>query len=286
MGEKVKKVLKIIGNVLIYVFLFVSVFLVILTLSTKKTDQDAMSLFGTQMRIVQTASMEECDQTDVSGYDIKSIPVMSMVFIETVPTEQSKAIEWYENLKVGDVCTFQYKLPTTSKHVIITHRIIEKIPLGDSPEDGYKILLQGDNKSDEDNVEMGIQTINTANVNSLNYIIGKVTGQSRVLGFITYIVKQPIGMVLVVIVPCAIIMILEIIKIVGILGAEKKEKAKAQEEARQSEIEDLKRQLAALQNAQASPETPSVSVQETEPNISQEQSPDEETASPKSDDSK
>ncbi len=283
MGEKAKKVIKIIGNVLVYAFLIVSIFLVVLTLSTKKTDKDAMSLFGTQMRIVQTSSMEQCDQTDVSKFDVKSIPVMSMVFIETVPTEQAKAIEWYENLKIGDVCTFQYKLPTTSKHVVITHRIIDKIPLGDSPADGYKLLFQGDNKSDAENVEMGIQTIDTSNFSSLNYVIGKVTGQSRVLGFITYVVKQPIGMVLVIIVPCAIIVVLEIIKIVGLLSKEKKEKAKAEEEARISELEDLKRQIAALQNAQGQ-QAPSVSDQQTEPNIDREETLDQETAPPSGDD--
>ena len=72
---------------------------------------------------------------------------------------------------------------------------------------------------------MGIQVIHTG-VDSVEYIIGKVTGQSRVLGFVTYVMKQPIGIALIVMVPCAIIIILEIVKIVNVFGAERKQKIK------------------------------------------------------------
>lgn len=239
--EKTKKVLGIVGNVCLYAFLILSIVLVALSIASRKDGGDAMTLFGKQMRIVVSASMEECEQTDVSEYDIKSIPVKSMVFIETVPEDEQEAKEWYDALEVGDVCTFQYRFGGDKGKQIVTHRIIEKARYNE----GWKIVLQGDNKADSENVKMGVQTIYT-DTESVDYIIGKVTGQSRVLGFITYIMKQPIGIALIVMVPCAIIIILEIVKIVNVFGAERKQKIKEEHDRQQSEIDELKRQLAML----------------------------------------
>ncbi len=237
--EKTKKILGIISNVFLYAFLILAIVLVGLSIASRKDGGDAMTLFGRQMRIVVSASMEECDQTDVSEFDIKSIPVRSMVFIETVPENEEDAKVWYDELEVGDVCTFQYKIG--GKAQIITHRIIAKT----AENNGWKIELQGDNKSDSENVKMGTQIIHTG-TEGVEYIIGKVTGQSRVLGFLTYVMKQPIGIALVVMVPCAIIIVLEIIKIVNVFGAERKQKIKEEHDRQQSEIDELKRQLAML----------------------------------------
>jgi signal peptidase I len=190
-SAKTKKIMGIIGNACLYAFLILVIVLVSLSIASRKDGGDAMTLFGRQMRIVVSASMEECDQTDVSDFDVKSIPVKSMVFIETVPEDEQEAKAWYDELEVGDVCTFQYRLG--GKAQIITHRIIEKARYNE----GWKIVLQGDNKADSENVKMGVQTIYT-DTESVDYIIGKVTGQSRVLGFITYIMKQPIGIALIV----------------------------------------------------------------------------------------
>ena len=238
-SAKTKKIMGIIGNACLYAFLILAIVLVSLSIASRKDGGDAMTLFGRQMRIVVSASMEECDQTDVSDFDVKSIPVKSMVFIETVPEDEQEAKAWYDELKVGDVCTFQYRIG--GKAQIITHRIIEKARYNE----GWKIVLQGDNKADSENVKMGVQTIYT-DTESVDYIIGKVTGQSRVLGFITYIMKQPIGIALIVMVPCAIIIVLEIIKIVNVFGAERKQKIKEEHDRQQSEIDELKRQLAML----------------------------------------
>lgn len=261
--EKTKKILGIVGNVCLYAFLILSIVLVALSIASRKDGGDAMTLFGRQMRIVVSASMEQCDQTDVSEYDIKSIPVKSMVFIETVPEDEQEAKEWYDALEVGDVCTFQYKFG--GKGQIVTHRIIAKT----AETNGWKIELQGDNKADSENVEMGIQVIHTG-VDSVEYIIGKVTGQSRVLGFVTYVMKQPIGIALIVMVPCAIIIILEIVKIVNVFGAERKQKIKEEHDRQQSEIDELKRQLAMLAGG-INPTPATASVESGQEPLQQEQ---------------
>jgi hypothetical protein len=68
--------------------------------------------------------------------------------------------------------------------------------------------------------------------------------------------KQPIGIALIVMVPCAIIIVLEIIKIVNVFGAERKQKIKEEHDRQQSEIDELKRQLAMLASGIALENTP------------------------------
>ena len=63
-------------------------------------------VFGHQLRVVTSDSMDKCDATDVSMYDIKSIPIKSMVFVELVPEDEQEAIK---QLKMAAV--LQYTLP-------------------------------------------------------------------------------------------------------------------------------------------------------------------------------
>ena len=57
-----------------------------------------------------------------------------------------------------------------------------------------------------------------------------------------------------IILPSLIVIALEIVKIVSVLGAEKREKAKAEAEKKEAEIEALKRRLAALENKETEKE--------------------------------
>ena len=54
---------------------------------------------------VKTGSMEKYKFTNVNEFDIKSIPVDSMIFIELTPNDIEKRNEWFNSLKVGDVLT-------------------------------------------------------------------------------------------------------------------------------------------------------------------------------------
>lgn len=249
-----KKALKLVQNILTYVFVGLCIVLVVFTVISKKND-GAISIFGHEARIVISESMEKCDQTDVSSYDIKDIPIKSMVFIELVPKDKEEAKEWYADLEVGDVLTFRYKY---DRQVTITHRIIEITQNLDgkgNPTGGYTIALKGDNRALESDpkasaADVGTQVINTE-VDGVNYIIGKVTGQSVVLGYTIYALKQPLGIALIIIVPSAIIMIIEIIKIVGILNEDKKKKAQEEKDKQTNEIEELKKQLEELKKQSA-----------------------------------
>lgn len=229
----VKKVISIVLDVLFVCFFLLCAFTLFLSIASKKDSDGAMQIFGYEMRIVVSPSMEKCDQTDVSAYEIKDIPVKSLVFIQTVPEEG--ADEWYSSLKVGDVLSFRYVYTTQET---ITHRVTA-ISANDGG--GYTITLQGDNKSDSGGSL--VQVIDTSAEDSPNYVIGKVVGTSYVLGIIITALKSAWGIVLIVIVPCAIIIVFEIIRIVEAVRGDKNAQRDAENARKDAEIAELKRKL-------------------------------------------
>lgn len=243
MGKHAKtiKVFKIIGDVVLYLFLAICIFGVIVTVVSKKDADGTATIFGYQVRFVQSASMEKCDETDVSGYKIKDIPVKSAVFIQTVPDSPEKAEKWYASLKPGDVLTFKY---VYVRQETITHRIVNITPKADAS--GYLIELEGDNKSSDSSTLS--QTIDTSLVDSPNYVIGKVTGVSYAVGLFVYALKTPVGIICIVILPCLIIIVLEVIRIVNAVNAGKKAKKKKEEEKQRDEMEELRRRIAELES--------------------------------------
>ena len=234
--KKMKKIAVIAGNVLLYLFLALAVISLVLSLFSRDDSGDGTAtLFGYQMRVIVSDSMGACEATDVSQYEIGSLPVRTMVFVETVPEDAAEAEAWYASLKKGDVLTFRY---TYTTQVTITHRIVD---IYAKESGGYMITLEGDNRDSESQLMQ--QVIDTSSA-TYNYVIGKVTGSSRVLGFFTSLLKTPLALVLVIIVPCAIIIVLEVLRIVSMFQAERSRKAQEQED----EIEALRRQLAEAQS--------------------------------------
>ena len=246
---KIKKIGKIALDILLYLFLAVCVVTLVLTISSKKDIDGASELFGYQMRVISSDSMAKCDLTDVSDYEIGSIPLRSMIFVKVMPEDEAEANEWYRSLKVGDVLTFRY---VYTNQVTITHRIIS---IEEKPTGGFLIELAGDNKN-SDSGQL-IQTIDTSVENNTNYVIGKVTGQFFLLGFIISLLKEPLGLIFIVIVPCFIIILLEVLKIVGVFSAERKKREQEETQKKDSELEELRRRLAELetQKKQESEET-------------------------------
>lgn len=237
-----KKIFKISSNVLFYIFIALCAVSVIASFYMKQNSDDALTLFGYQARLVQSDSMAKSEFTDVSGYKIKSIPVQSLVFIQTVPEEEASAEEWFADLKVGDVLTFRY---VYNGQVTITHRIVK---IEEKATGGRILTLEGDNKNAS--VNLSQQILDTSlhfDLTNYNYAIGKVVGQSLFLGFSIYAINTPVGMLCMVIIPCLIIIVMEIIRIVNVLGEEKRKKATELAEEKQLEIELLKQQLATLQ---------------------------------------
>lgn len=212
--------------------------MLIITIASKKDEDGTATIFGKQLRFVQSESMEQSDLTDVSGYEIKSIKIKSCVFVEVAPESDEEKAEWYKGLKVGDVLTFKY---VYTKQETITHRIVK---IKEKTSGGYIITLEGDNKNYDSNLLQ--QVIDTSDTDSPNYIIGKVVEQNYLLGLAVYALKTPVGIICIIIVPCLIIVVYEVIRLIRVFGADKKEKQKEEKEKQANEIEELKKQLALL----------------------------------------
>ena len=241
--ETLKKIWNIVSNVLLYVFIAICLLAVILAITAKKDDDGTATIFGRQMRIVISPSMEKCDATDVSKFEIKDIPVKSMIFIEVVPDDPTEAQKWYSDLREGDVLTFKY---VYTRQETITHRITYIEP---KESGGYLIQLTGDNKNSDSTTLT--QVIDTDLSNSPEYIIGKVTGQSYILGLVISTIKSTLGLIFIVILPCLVIMTFEVIKIVKLLNSDKKSKEQEEKEKQQSELDELRKRLAELEAAKS-----------------------------------
>lgn len=265
-----KKVANIVLDVVVVAVLLLALFTMIVTVNAKKSKDGTATIFGYQLRFVQSGSMEKCAYTDVSKYKVKSIKVKSCVFIKTAPTSEKEINEWYKTLKVGDVLTFQYNRESAANKdnydgdsKIITHRVI-KIEKKENGK-GYIITLKGDYKSSKDN-EPAEQVIDTETDTpaTTTYIIGKVTGQSYLLGLCVYVLKLRVGIICFIIIPCLVIIVFQILRITKVLGEDKKNKRKEEQAHKDDEIEELKRQLAALQNAAAPEESADQKEEQTE----------------------
>lgn len=220
-----------------YLFLALCLFALAVTIFSEKDIDGTAELFGYQMRIISSDSMAKCALTDVSEYAIGSIPLRSMVFIEVVP--KAGADEWYRRLRVGDVLTFRYAY---TDQVTITHRIVS---VEEKKTGGFLIELAGDNKNSD--TGQLTQIIDTSVENGTDYVIGKVTGQSFLLGVCISTLKTPLAMVLVVMVPCFVIILLESMKIVGICGARRKKREREERMRRDGELAYLRSRLAELE---------------------------------------
>ena len=69
---KIKKIINILLSILMYLFLALSIFALLLTISARRAADGTAQFFGYQMRLVVSDSMAECEYTDVSEYEIKT----------------------------------------------------------------------------------------------------------------------------------------------------------------------------------------------------------------------
>lgn len=232
---KTQKIVSLVANILIYTFCALCVVLLIFAIINKVNGDDTVKIFGGEMRIVVSGSMEKNENTDVSKFKVKSIKTGSVVFIRTVPADEKKADEWYSNLQIGDVLTFKYV--ATVSQVTVTHRIID---IEHKETGGYIITLKGDNDD-------ALQVIDTSLEEPYNYVIGKVVGKSFLLGYLITTLKKPLGLAFIIIVPCVIIIIMQIINIVNAVNANKRQVADEQAQQRLAELDELKRKIAELE---------------------------------------
>ncbi|MBP3504472.1 MAG: hypothetical protein J6K18_05040 [Bacilli bacterium] len=230
----IKKIFKILSDILLYCFIFLGLITIIITLSSKKDSDGATNIFNYQLRLVITDSMDKCSETNVSKYKIKSIPKNSLVLIKKIKDND------YKKIKEGDVLTFRYLY---TEQVTITHRVKSIV---EKDTGGYIIELVGDNKTGES--ELLVQTIDTSIEESPNYIIGEVVYTSIIIGFILNMLKSSLGIVFIIIIPSFIIILLEVIKIINMTIIEKRKLAEKKANEKEQEILELKKKIREIES--------------------------------------
>lgn len=233
--KKLKKIFKILSNIFIYSFILLSLGVLVVTIISKKSHDNNCSIFNYELRIVITDSMKKNENVDVSSFKIKSIPKNSLILVEKVKNDT-----WYDQIKIGDVLTFKY---VYNEQVTITHRVSKIIKKDDG---SYLIELIGDNRNSDENTM--VQYIDTSLTDSPNYVIGKVVYHSVVLGSILNIIKRPVGIICLIIIPSFIIILLETIKIINLILLDKKNKELEESNLKDQEIYELKKKLKELES--------------------------------------
>lgn len=224
-----KKISIVILDVFITFFLIFALVFMLFAVFSFKDENSAVGFFKYEFRTLSTDSMGESEQTDVTKFEIKSLPKNTLLVIEKTPEEVEGLDVWYGNLKPGDVLTFSYKY---AKRVVITHRITS---IKAKTSGGYIIELSGDNKSST-TVPLN-QTIDTSKTDSNNFIIGKVVNSSRFWGRFMVSIKNPIILFICVTIPCFAIIVYQVVKVT-------KERAGNKLRKQEEEILYLKSKLA------------------------------------------
>ena len=164
-----------VSHVFFLLILVLSITAVLIAAVAPRDVDGASMVFGYELRLVESNSMQEHPDTDVSSYKIGSFKKNSIIALELVPEDNTEALAWYSTVAVGDVLTVRY---TYDRQVTITHRVTSIEPNADGT--GYIIGLQGDNLNSD--AGQLTQQIDTADTQSTDYVIGRVVWTSHIIG--------------------------------------------------------------------------------------------------------
>lgn len=163
---------------------------ILLTILTFQMRDGTVTIFGYELRLVQTSSMEP------------SVHAGDIVFIRTADS----AHDFAAKLNEGDIITFLYADGAYGP-TVVTHRIV-----GIS-RDGEELVFTAHGDAAE---EGEFQTVRE------DEIVGKVTYTSRVLGFIVRTLSTTTGTVFCIIVPASIVIVIELCCIISLCRQKKR----------------------------------------------------------------
>ncbi len=248
-----KKIGKIVGNVLITVILVFSILMTVMVLSSTKHESGLPNLFGKAIFNVLTDSM----------MSEEGFPEGSLIIVELTDPKQK------EPYKVGDVVTFWRYYEDQA--YLETHRIVSDTYSNyqDEVVNGIWIhgetpyyVTKGDNTPDIDmNQDLSIDYL------SNERIVAKWTGTAIPhLGSILSFLQSQLGFMLCVVIPTAIFFFFELFKFISTLMDAKKEKAVAAVKEAEEEIKQrVMAEMLAAQGAAAPAEAVKAAVEKPKP---------------------
>lgn len=213
-NSKAKKIVSIVLNVLVWIFLIFAILVTIVTFANQNAQDGVPSVFGKSIVSIQSDSM----MSDKDG----SFKDNDLIIIEKIT--ESKARE----LNVGDVITYRAPIDINGdghNGDINTHRIVEK-----RTDAGGIVwyVTQGDNKEMCPNPD-GYELRHTDVIGI--YEGSKVAGLGGIIDFLS----SSIGFLLIIVLPMALFFIYEVYNLIRVIMAQRATTAKASITAEQEE---------------------------------------------------
>lgn len=222
-----KKVLRIVGNVLIWIFIVFAALVTVLAFASQSSADGIPSIAGRAVLTVQTDSMSRSAEDEgkvviQEGWE-RGFNAGDIIIGKKLTTDEMK------QLKVGDVITFKTMLAGTTQEALNSHRIIEVQGSGDS----VVYVTRGDNNLGEDTEPVGWEKVICV------YTGTRIPGLGKFLDFL----QTPTGFLVVIVLPLVAFFVYELIvfirKFLKVKNAGKKQITAADEEAiKQKAIEE------------------------------------------------
>lgn len=215
----VKKILSIVGNVLVWAFVILSLVITVMVFAAQKSEDGVPALFGKSLITIQTKSMED---TYYAG---------DMVFMTKLTREEKL------NLQVGQIITFRTSIDIDEDGKpgdLNTHRIVEG--RGDS----LSYVTKGDNNPYADNVGDKAYTVHVDDIIGVCTDDGKIRGFGNVIKFLS----SSLGFFLCIVLPLILFFLYELYNFINVLVTEKNKKAaiagvESEEEIKRRAIEEF-----------------------------------------------
>ncbi len=218
--QKTKKILGIIGNTLIWIFVVFSILVTVMAFAAQGSEDGIPELFGKSLLTIQTPSMS-------GTFEVGDMVLMTKV------DESARA-----ELKKGDIIT--YKLPVDVGQLeagaINTHRI-------DSIDENGVIKTKGDNNAAADSY-----TIMRNDVIGISEEDDRIPGLGAVISFLC----SSVGFFICIVLPLILFFIYELYNFISLVVREKAKKAPVSKETE----EEIKRRAIEEYLAQQNAEDP------------------------------
>ena len=196
---KAGKVLKIIGNIVLWVFVIFAAVLTIFSISSSKSKSGVPEVFGKMMVSIVSPSMEP------------NIMTGDLIVSDALAGADEKA-----ELQVGDVITFFSDINGDGVEELNTHRIIQVR----EAQGFYFFRTQGDNNDLPDETEVRSDSV-----------VGKYTG-TRIpgVGSALMFLRQPMGFLLCIVAPLALFFLYELYRFISLVVSSRAKKLTPEEE--------------------------------------------------------
>ncbi|MDD6094966.1 MAG: signal peptidase I [Clostridia bacterium] len=215
--KSVKKTLKIIGNVILWLFVAFAVFMTVLFFSSQGNKEGLPNLMGKSLITIQSDSMKPTFRT-------------GDLIIDKVLTTAEKT-----ELQPGDIITYYVDLNGDGITELNTHRIVDSYE-----EDGYTYYItKGDNTE--------TNPVNDAEPVMSSYVLAKYTGvKLGGVGSVISFLQTPTGFLCVIVLPLVVFFLFELYSFIALvirLKGKNKISAEEEEEIKKRAVEEyLRRQ--------------------------------------------